>query len=544
METSQYTTQVLDHQGIVAGMCNRIGLIERVDSIVGNNEREVTVGEAVQAMVLNGLGFVGRPLYLIPEYFHNKPVDMLIREGLSAEDLNQYSLGRALDRLYEAGVTEVFAAIAAQAVQMEGIATDFVHLDSTSFALHGQYAPAENEELGVISITHGYSRDHRPDLKQVVLSLICSHQAAIPTWLKVLSGNAADAASFPEIVKAYVQQLKADEQAPCFVADSALYSAGTLQEMGEAVKWVTRVPASIELVKELFQTVELADMQPMLAGDYRVLPLCSLYGGVRQRWLLVYSEAIYQRAERQFHKRLTKERQEAEKGLRRLSRRQYPSPAAAQVAVETLFEQWKFHTAAVSFEPVAHYNQPGRPAQGQSPDHYTWQPVGQVIEIQQAVTAELAKKGKFVLATNQLDEQQIPTQALIALYKGQNATVERGFRFLKDPLFFAHSLFLKKPARIMALLMVMGLCLLIYALAEHRLRAELARREETVPDQKGQPTQRITMRRVFQVFEGIHVLCVHHSHGVQRFTLNLTDLHLKILRILGPPFEKCYSVSH
>jgi transposase len=149
-------------------------------------------------------------------------------------------------------------------------------------------------------------------------------------------------------------------------------------------------------------------------------------------------------------------------------------------------------------------------------------------------------KGKFVIATNVLDAQRLSNEVMVDTYKGQNTTVERGFRFLKDPLFFAHSLFLKKPERIMALLMVMGLCLLVYALAEHRLRSELVSRDETLPDQTGQPTQRITMRRVFQVFEGIDVLLLNADGRQQRLILNLTDLHHRILEMLGRHVQQCY----
>ena len=116
-----YSTQRLDHLGIVAGICQQIGLIEQIDKYVGATERKVSVGEAVQAMVLNALGFVGRALYLTPEFFSNKPVDILIREGLTAEDFNDDSLGRALDTLYESGVTEVFAFIASHSLDVFGI---------------------------------------------------------------------------------------------------------------------------------------------------------------------------------------------------------------------------------------------------------------------------------------------------------------------------------------------------------------------------------------------------------------------------------------
>lgn len=539
METSQYSSQDLGHLGIVAGMCHQVGLIERIDERVADTGREVSVGQAVQAMVLNGLGFVGRALYLTPEFFHNKPVDILIGEGVSAEQLNEGSLGRALDHLYEAGVTEVFAHVTAHALRTTGIATDFVHLDSTSFGLHGKYEFGSDEQAGMIEVTYGYSRDHRPDLKQVVLSLICTHEGALPIWLEALSGNSADSSSFRETVQGYLEQFKVDEQMPYIVADTALYNAETLTALGQEVKWVTRVPASISLAKELYQSIDLQDMEPV-DDNYRVFRLGSLYGGVKQRWLLIYSEALYQQQVKTFNKQLDKQGQAAEKQLRRLSRREYPSPEAAQAAVAAVAAQWPFHQAQFDCQAIPHFEQAGRPARNQPPDFYTWQVTGQVLDDEASIATALARKGRFILATNQLDEQRLADRELLTVYKGQNTSVERGFRFLKDPLFFAHSFFLKKPSRIMALLMVMGLCLLIYALTEHLLRSQLVAQQQTLPDQKGRPTQRITMRRVFQLFEGIHLLTIQLPHGIQRVVLNLTDLHRQILGLLGPPFEKCY----
>lgn len=134
-----YTTQVLDHLGIVAGICQQIDLIGQIDARIPVAERKVSIGQAVQAMVLNGLGFVSRPLYLSPEFFRNKPIDLLIGEGLEADDLNEDSLGRALDHLYAAGITELFAAVCAHALRVFGIKVCFAHIDTTAFGLEGQY---------------------------------------------------------------------------------------------------------------------------------------------------------------------------------------------------------------------------------------------------------------------------------------------------------------------------------------------------------------------------------------------------------------------
>ncbi|MCR4407379.1 MAG: IS1634 family transposase [Anaerolineae bacterium] len=257
---AEYATQRLDHLGIVAGICREIGLAEQIDRIVGPTERQVSVGEAVQAMVLNALGFTARPLYLTTEFFANKPLDRLLRPGLTAEMLNDDSLGRALDILHERGETEVFAQVASHALRVYGIEHRFVHLDITSFSVEGEYdRPAEP---GVIRITHGYSRDHRPDLKQVVAALLTTYRSALPVWIQALDGNTNDSRAFPSLVEAYLARFR-EEPMPYLVADSALYSEENLQRLS-AVKWLTRVPERVGLAKQLIAAVSAEEMQPAL----------------------------------------------------------------------------------------------------------------------------------------------------------------------------------------------------------------------------------------------------------------------------------------
>jgi transposase len=136
----------------------------------------------------------------------------------------------------------------------------------------------------------------------------------------------------------------------------------------------------------------------------------------------------------------------------------------------------------------------------------------------------LKRKGKFILATNVADAEQLPAETMLAAYKAQSFSGERGFRFLKDPLFFADSLFLKRPERLMALLMAMGVALLVYALAEHGTDG-VGAAGECLPAQLGQPTRQPTMRRIFQLVEGIDVLWLWQPLGVQRLVLNLQPIH-------------------
>jgi transposase len=146
----------------------------------GEDRRSVSVGKATVAMILNGLGFSNRQLYLVPQYFENKPVEHLLGEGISADMLNDDCLGRTLDWLYEHDVTTLFAGLALQARRRFGIAAHHLHIDTTSFSVSGDYAIKEEDDPVPLAITYGYSRDHREDLKQWMLALATTHDGDVP----------------------------------------------------------------------------------------------------------------------------------------------------------------------------------------------------------------------------------------------------------------------------------------------------------------------------------------------------------------------------
>ena len=145
---------------------------------------------------------------------------------------------------------------------------------------------------------------------------------------------------------------------------------------------------------------------------------------------------------------------------------------------------------------VPKYGRRGRPRRNASPVDQEWHVRAELQLDAEALEQEARRKAAFLVATNVLDAALLPDLALIQTYKAQSA-VERGFAFLKDPLFLASSVFVKKPASLMALAFVMVLCLLVYRLAELRVRQRLAVTQQTVPDQLRRPTSRPTMRWLF-----------------------------------------------
>ena len=146
-----------------------------------------------------------------------------------------------------------------------------------------------------------------------------------------------------------------------------------------------------------------------------------------------------------------------------------------------------------------------------------------------------SQKGFFILSTNDMDTN-FSVQNILTTYKSQQS-VERGFRLLKSPDFLVSALFLKKPERIEALLMVMTLCLLVYAAIEYKVRKKLHENGGNFLDQKRKPTQNPTARWVFFCFLGLHVVYVD---GKKREVTNLKSRHHIILHCLGPPYQKMY----
>jgi len=251
-----YRSKLIDHLGLVAGMYDELGIGEQIDRLIpqDNDKRTVSIGQAVKAMVLNGLGFTNRALYLTPLFFQGKPVDRLIGKGIEADHLNDDVLGRVLDALYAYGLEALYQQVSILAVKRLGLPCRFVHMDSTSFHTDGKYNSGEEPEDGVIQITKGYSRDHRPDLNQAVLQLICERQAGIPLLMQPLSGNNSDKVSFREMIKTHIEQMRTDFGVKYLIADSALYTAETLKDLA-VTWWISRVPETLTLACDLIHAV-------------------------------------------------------------------------------------------------------------------------------------------------------------------------------------------------------------------------------------------------------------------------------------------------
>jgi transposase len=547
LQEVEYQTERLDHLGIVAGVCREAGIAQWLDKRAGENRRSVSIGTATVAMILNGLGFSNRQLYLVPQYFENKPVEHLLGEGITADMLNDDSLGRTLDWLYEHDVTTLFAGLASQARRRFGIADQNLHIDTTSFSVSGDYAIEEEGDPVALAITYGYSRDYRQDLKQWMLALATTHDGDVPIFLRPLDGNSSDKKHLSAVVKEVMKQLR--EQLPeeheqrIAVFDSGGYSEANMKSYNEAnINWISSVPETSTAAKTALEEGDkkwqaLSDG----SGEYMVCTMDLPQG--KERWVIVRPYAQVQAAQQQMEKKVKKTHQQWEKRLWHLSNQAFECQTDAHNAWEKALKgkpSWLI--ATFTFKQEKQYQHRGRPKKEGMPDKTVWYLVPQ-LEIDQPQVAVLArKKAAFIVATNILDEERLSHEQVISTYKEQGG-VERGFRFLKDPLFLASSVFVKKPERVIALSFIMVLCLLVYRLAERLLRARLAATEQTVPNQLNKPTNRPTMRWIFQCFEGIDLLHIRVGSHWQTQVLGLQALHQRVLRLLGPVYSQFYFFS-
>ncbi len=547
----KFITRKLDHLGLVAGMIRQLGIVKSIDGLFGSKSavtKNISVGECVAAMIINGLGFANQALYLVPRFFANKPVSRLIGSHLTAEDLNDDNLGRALDRIADVDPTLFFAHVAFPIAMNRKLRRAFGRLDSTSLSLEGSYdgfGDSPDEAPQLISVVRGHSKQHRPDLKQVVLSIANTGPCGMPFWSEPLSGNSSDKSSFHNTIariRSFQKSLK-DPEEFCWVADSALYSKEHLLRSGEKMLWLTRVPETIKEAKELVEQPSAGVEWLELESGYKIAAYKSSYGEVAQRWLLVFSPEAHNREMETLNKNLEKECKAMEKALWHLSSEEFACEADCQKRFKEVVSKYKYHTAVCQIKQVARHAQRGRPAKNTAPETFVFKiDEVQVLKNSSVIDKEQNRKGKFILATNDLAHDQLSNEDMLKEYK-ELSKVERGFRFLKDPRFMLDKLFLKTPNRIAALTAIMTLCLMVYNIAEYDLRQTLVKNGATLPNQLKKQIQNPTLRWIFQLMDGIAEVVTSTGKLQQAVISNIDDVAEKIINLFGKEVQEIYGLA-
>ena len=529
----------LDHLGIVAGLIDEIGIVKIINNKLGIDVREkISAGTVVKSILINGLGFVSRPLYLFSQFFQDKAIEKLLGERIKPDYLNDDKIGRVMDELYKYGLNDIFIEVVLEVIKKFKIELRYSHLDSTSFHLDGEYKREEDKEKQEeekiikerpIFIKKGYSRDHRPDLKQCVLDLITSQDGDIPLFVRVGDGNESDKAVFGKVLVEFKKQIKFDS---IMVCDSALYGQENLQLI-QHLKWITRVPMTIKKAKELVQNIEVEEVKDEDKEKRSDLNLESYtwkeeivtYGGIKQTWLIVLSEKRQKSDLEKLEKQLSQEEKKSQKFLKEIQSEEFEHPQAARYKLKAINKKLRL-LEIKEVELIETYSKK---------KEKIYKMISLIIKKDEEISRKTKEAGKFILATNLVEENKLEASEILITYKNQQST-ERGFRFLKDPLFFTDSFFVEKPERIETMLFLMSLCLLIYNLGQRELRNCLKRVKKGINNQVGKVTLRPTLRWIFQCFQGIHYVILN---GVKQI-VNLTEERRFILSLLPASCQRYY----
>ena len=469
---------------LISALYDELKIGQTIDEMVRWDEAQcrMSPGKRIKALVINIFGRK-RPLYRIDESYEHMDIENLFGRGISLNDLTDYNLARALDKLAERGPHEIFSTICLRAICHEKIVLKYLYSDTTSISVHGDYEYAEATDPDFF-ITFGLSKDKRPDLKQFLYGLSVTEDK-IPVAAEVNSGNVSDKTWNFEYIEKLASTLTPEVLSNViYVADSALVTEANLKKLKDHnLKFISRLPGNFSLEEELKDKAWAENGFTELgvfsrrkdAATYRCRELSGSINGELYRFLVVYSSKLDGRKARSLEKKLAKTNSALNKEIKAKMKESYACAPDAEAACAQFIKEHKDEHFSIKGRVVAEEKRrPGRPGKN-SATTTVYRLEFEVSLNQEAVERTRERLSCFVLITN-LDQSYLPHEVL-KQYKAQNK-VETSFKFLKDPLFVG-PIFLKKPERVQALAYVLLMALLIFNLLERRVREAL--KSETEP---------------------------------------------------------------
>ena len=519
----------VQHLPIVKAYADKIGLVETINQLVPT-EMAIDPGTIVLGMILDTLS--GRsPLYRLEEFFMHQDTALLLGKAVPPEAFQDDTVGRVLERLYDVGTMKVFTACAVRADHVFGFDKRYVHFDTTSITVYGDYRPPEEAEEQEVPfrITYGYSKDKRPDLKQFVLSTLCVDRA-VPLWGKPEDGNASDKTVHNTVLSNIATFLATHGVAPgayISVADAALVTEDNLAALGDTL-FITRLPATYNecgrLITEAVahnawaEVGVLAHAKPTphrpgtsyKASEGEV----TLYGRL-YRAVVVHSSAQDKRHQQRLARDLQTSQSPLQTAARTAEQQEYFCRADAEAAAATLRAvPTAYHLVDVTVEERPIYGR-GRPSshKPRTVKATRYRLKATIKPDTERIRRREDEAGCFVLLTNVPTAGDLAHSArdILTVYKEQHGT-EQNYGFLKDPV-IVNSLFLKKPERIEALGLILLLALLLWRLMERAMRRHVDTTSTPLPGWDKKTTERPTAFMMVTKFAGVIVLkCGHDRH--------------------------------
>lgn len=505
-------------------------------------------------VLLRNLLLSREPIYGLGEWAARHAPDLLGLTENEVELLNDDRVGRALDKLFAADVPSLVLGVAAQAVKEFGLSLDELHNDSTSVSFYGAYSDAA-ESLRVLgrpalAVTFGHSKDHRPDLKQLLFILTVTADGGVPLHFRATSGNVTDDTTHRDTWDLLCELTGRRDF--LYVADSKLATRENMaylhQRQGRFVTVLPKTRGEDAAFRKLIAQGQVAwrSLWEKTDEDGEVIDRYSISDqpdssveGYRLLWYhsrrkaeqdAVARSARIQRA----LKELASLREKLRSPRTRYRQEGKVRKAVAEILRSRRAEAWIVVEVERKEAETFRQARRGRPGKETPYVRKVTTRFDLTYRIDDARAAEDAKSdGVFPLITNVLDLSELE---LLKTYKRQ-PTIEKRFSQLKTD-FEVAPVYLKAVHRIEALLCVYFFALLIEALLERELRQAMQRKEiESLPlYPEGRACRRPTARRVIDLFEPVvrHALS-RGNRPAEILVTDLTRVQRRLLALLRLP---------
>lgn len=546
-------TQRLGPLPILNRFLDQLRLEEIFDQYVPANDPRSKLPYAKSLGVLLRSILVERePIYRQHETVETFAPEAFRLSTLQAKNLRDDTVGRALDRLFAADRGSLLTAAVVSAARNFGVRFDELHNDSTTVRFCGQYRDARGRSIRgrrAPWVTYGYSKDHRPDLKQLLFILTTSADGGVPVQFRCEDGNTSDVTTHLETWETLCTV--SGRKDFLYVADSKLCSMENMETIDQkGGRFVTVLPRSRREDAQFRQWVQGNDPpwekvwdRPNPRRKYGLRDVWMVYRHPvpsQENWPVtwVFSSLLRQSQRQSRQERLERGKQELEllkaqlEGPRPRLRSEFAveeeiREIVTRLHVRDYLRAWVYEREVTKFRQ----ERPGRPTPDTLYRRESQKRLGISYEIhQEAIDYDMKSDGMYPLLTN--DRSLSPAQVLDA-HKRQ-PMVEKRFEQAKSVHEIA-PVFLKNEGRIEAFFFLYFLALLVQALVEREMRLGMERHgiEELPLYPEDRRCRRPTARRIFQLFSlAQRNVLLDGEEVVQVFDPQLTELQLQVLKLL------------
>ncbi|MGG5252409.1 IS1634 family transposase [Neobacillus sp. SM06] len=537
---------------LLSKLMDEIRFVEIInESLTWDQERcSLSPGTRIKALILNIL-CQGNPLYKVKEFYEKQDIEFLFGPDTTAEQFNDDALGRALDYLYEATPWKVYTPVALSALNKLNITLGLLHNDTTSFSVYGEYTPkseTDPESEKILSVTRGYSKDHRPDLKQIMLGMSVTPER-IPLLARMENGNTSDVKWNMEFIKKLREVLtKEDWSNLLYQADSALVLKENLDGLADhKLDFLSRLPDTFSLSSELKTNawkegnwVDVGNLSAKKDGaQYRYQAFeCELEGRT-YRFLVVHSDQLGKQKAKRLESEVQKEHKHLAKSIEKLCTTPFHCREDAQEAREDFEKKHKaklhkYRLDVTASEETVKRSRRGRPKkEEQALTETVYRITLQSLqENHEEIEHRLRLMSTFILMTNRMDKSKLPDLDMLKCYKGQSAAETR-FRLLKEEQMI-DAVFVKTPERIEALGIVYVMALLIYGMLEYRVRTEMKLQEKPLILKGNRKLFEPTGKALLEQLQDIRFIVIRQGGQTLRYLPdNIGDETKRIVSLAG-----------